>query len=133
MNPSFPKIYGQVKLHKENHPIRPVVACYTDPTYKLAKYLVSWFRSCSSFEAKFTIKNSFELTSMLQPMNFPVGSILTSFDVSNMFTKIPVARAVPLMIQHLERKKIHPLIIKEFHHLISLCLKQNVCVFRGKT
>jgi len=33
MNPSFPKIYGQVKTHESGYPIRPVVAFYTDPTF----------------------------------------------------------------------------------------------------
>ena len=39
MNFSFPQIYDVMKLHIENQLMRPVVAFYTDPTYKLAKYL----------------------------------------------------------------------------------------------
>ena len=31
MCPATPRLYSQIKLHKEGHPIRPVVAYYTDP------------------------------------------------------------------------------------------------------
>ena len=36
MNFALPKLYGQLKSHKEGFPLRPVVALYTDVSYKLA-------------------------------------------------------------------------------------------------
>ena len=37
------------------------------------------------------------------------------------------------MLKHLERKKLHPDIINKFHNLISICLHQNVCIFKKKS
>ena len=38
-----PKFHGRIKIHKLDHPIRMVVAFFTDFSYKLAKYLAQWF------------------------------------------------------------------------------------------
>ena len=35
----MPRIYGTIKTHKENNPIRPICAFNDSPTYELAKYL----------------------------------------------------------------------------------------------
>ena len=56
-----PKLYGQIKLNKENHPIRPVTAAYSDPSFSLAKFLNNWFRTYTNFKPRFTIHNSLEL------------------------------------------------------------------------
>jgi len=37
MNYVPPKLYGQLKSHKQGYPLRPVVAFYTDSTYKLGE------------------------------------------------------------------------------------------------
>ena len=83
MNPAFPKIYGSC----------PVVAFFTDPSFHLAKFLTDWFRATSNFETQYIIKSSFELTAKLYQVKFPV----ISFDVVNMFTKIPVKRTIDIM------------------------------------
>ena len=55
MNPAFPKIYGQIKAHKNDLPIRPVVAFYQDPMFNLTKYLADWFMCMSQFNPSHTI------------------------------------------------------------------------------
>jgi len=85
MNASLPQLYGQKKLHKPNLSIRPVVAFFSDPSYKLARFLVGVFKCVSNFKPQFPVTNSIELTSLLKSRNFPVGSILVSFDIVSMF------------------------------------------------
>ena len=85
MNPSTPKLFGQVKLHKEEQTMRPVVAYYTDPSFKLAQFLLSWFHAFSNFNPCYTIKNSVELSNKLKDRKFPVGARLISFDVKSIF------------------------------------------------
>ncbi|XP_044745299.1 uncharacterized protein LOC123307147 [Coccinella septempunctata] len=36
-----PKIYGLVKIHKSNRPLRPVISCCNSPTFDISKFLVS--------------------------------------------------------------------------------------------
>ena len=35
----IPKCYATIKTHKENYPIRPIVAFNDSPTYQLAKFI----------------------------------------------------------------------------------------------
>jgi len=65
--------------------------------------------------------------------NFPVGSILISFDMVTMFSKIPISRAAPILIKILEQENIHTDFINEFKNLLSICLQQNICVIKNKT
>lgn len=39
INPQFPKLYGQPKIHKSNIPIRPVVAFNQSTIYNCAKWM----------------------------------------------------------------------------------------------
>lgn len=128
-----PRLYGQIKLHKKDHPIRPVVAYFSDPAFHLSKYLAKWFRTLAAFDPQHTVKNSIELAKDLKKKSFPPTSRLLSFDAVSMFTKIPVLYTIDIMISHLQNQNIHPNVIAEFKNLITLCLKDNICFYRGKT
>ncbi|KAG8233285.1 hypothetical protein J437_LFUL012220 [Ladona fulva] len=49
LNPLPPRLYGLVKLHKPNNPIRPVVSSVSSPTHKLASKLDGILRSVLAF------------------------------------------------------------------------------------
>ena len=115
---SLPQLYGQIKVHKPEAPIRPVVASITAPTYRLAKFLAQWFRSVTGFVGTYSIKNSIELVSKLNQTKFPEGSILVSFDVQSMYTCISVQLSIKLMITLLQQKNIPADIINEFRKLV---------------
>lgn len=39
-----PKLYGFVKIHKINYPLRPVESTFDFPTYKLSKFIAKPLR-----------------------------------------------------------------------------------------
>ena len=127
MNYVPPKLYGQLKSHKQGYPLRPVVAFYTDSSYKLAKFLAAWFRLHSAFSPAFTVQNSFSLTSELQNQQFPPESILVSFDISSMYTNIPVSKTIGFMLDPLSESHVSEESIGEFKRLITLCIGKNIC------
>ena len=90
MNASKPRLYGQLKLHKKNQPIRPIVAYYTHPAYNIAKRLAKWFKFVTDFKPRYTIKNSLELAADLKGKCFPPSATLFSVDAVAMYTRIPV-------------------------------------------
>ena len=89
---SVPQIYGQIKTHKTEFLMRPVVAIYTSPTYKykLTRHLSFWFRLCDSFSLKYATPYSTAFAEELNSLTFSENASLVSFDVSNMFTNISV-------------------------------------------
>ena len=96
-----PRIYGQVKLHKNDHPIRPVIAFCTHPSYKIAAFLADWFKGITTFSPQYAIKNSILLADELCKKRFSKGSILFSIDEISMFTRILVKFTTALMIKML--------------------------------
>ena len=58
---------------------------------------------------------------------------LISFDLTNMFTNIPVARTVNIMTDLLHQNHTPPVVIDEFRVLITQCTSKNLCTFRGTT
>ena len=124
-----PRLYGQIKVHKPDQSMRPVVAFYTAPTVLLAKFLSIWFRDVSGFNPQWSTKNSVELAQQLKTKTFPLHSVFFSLDAKNMFTRIPVTHTINIMVKLLQTKGIYEDIIKEFETLLHLCLKDNTYMF----
>jgi len=60
MNPSAPSIKGLIKLHKPEHPIRPVVKWRGAPAYKLARLFTQKIRLLTPQRNKYNLDNTKE-------------------------------------------------------------------------
>ena len=82
------KLYGLFKMHKENNPIRPIVAYCGSPGENLAvefnKILTPVVGRASSF-----VKNALDFKQKLSNIHIPPGHKLFSLDVVSLFTNIP--------------------------------------------
>jgi len=97
MKYSTPQLYGQIKTHKNGNPIRPVVAYYTHPAYLTAKYLALVYHS---FRIHFALHHQ-ELICASQHSErpeVPANARLLGFDAKNLFTNVPVANTIELMV-----------------------------------
>ena len=81
----------------------------------------------SAFAPAFTVPNSISLASALQNQQFPSDAILVSFDVSNMYANIPVAKTIGIMIDLVSENRVSVEAISEFKRLVSLCIGKNIC------
>ena len=97
------RFYGLPKIHKANCPIRPIVSACRTSTYNLAKYLTKILKVYVGHSSSF-VKDSKDLTDKLQSIRLQDNEELVSFDVSALFTSIPVNQALDvinqLIIQH---------------------------------
>ena len=97
------RFYGLPKIHKANCPIRPIVSACGTSTYNLAKYLTKILKVYIGHASSF-IKDSKDLMDKLQSIKLQDNEELVSFDVSALFTSIPVNQALDvinqLIIQH---------------------------------
>lgn len=88
-NPSSPRLYGLCKIHKEGHPIRPIVSCINAPGYNLSKYIHNILSNLTpSFQ--FNVKNSEDVVQRLKTVTLPEDHVLISLDVKSLFTNIPL-------------------------------------------
>ena len=132
MNPQPPKLYGLPKIHKDSIPIRPVVAYRTAPAHKLAYKYNTIFRQHSNFKPSRSVINSLDLVNKIKNLKPPTNALLVSFDVSNLFTNVPVSKALQTASDLLFQNHTHPTIINEIIEALTICSSQNYFEFNNK-
>ena len=88
-------LYGLPKVHKANHPVRPILSACNTPQYGLAKYLVPIISPITT--NAYTVKDSFSFAKELSEID-ATGLIMASFDVKSLFTNIPLKETIDIII-----------------------------------
>jgi len=118
-------IYGNCKIHKNvsNPPVRPIISQIPSPTYKMSKVINDLIEDY--LPAKYILKSTDELIDILR-VKKPKG-ILTSLDVENLFTNVPIDETIQIILdnvyrnQHKVPPKIHEHTMKQ---LLEICTKE---------
>ena len=91
---SYGILYGLPKVHKEGIPLRPILASYNTPGYKLAKYLVPLLQPFS--ENEFTLSNSSKFVKDIITQDLDL--YMVSLDVVSLFTNIPLQATIQIIL-----------------------------------
>ena len=86
-------MYGNVKTHKEQKTLRPIVSQITTPTYRTAKQLDSVIKRY--LPQGYMLKSSTEFVDLLEGKS--TNGNLYSLDVESLFTNVPVLRTVNII------------------------------------
>ena len=92
------RFYGLPKIHKANCPMCPIVSACGTSTYNLAKYLTKILKVYIGHSSSF-VKDSKDLMDKLQSIKLQDNEELVSFDVSALFTSIPVNQTLDVINQ----------------------------------
>ena len=93
-------LYGLPKIHKSSIPLRPILSSINHYSYKIAKFFISFLTPIST--SSFFIKDSFSFVQEL--LNSDINSdsvVMASFDVTSLFTNIPVDETVEIIANHI--------------------------------
>jgi len=96
------RLYGLPKVHKNNHPLRPICSSVNAYNYKLASELASIISSYAV--SQFSVKNTFTFVHEVNQLSFP-ESFLCSFDVSSLFTMIPLDETIDITLDYVFENK----------------------------
>ena len=91
------KLYGLCKVHKANHPMRPVISMVGTAEYRLAKYLDTFIKPC--INTNHTVSSTTEFIEKLQSFNLTEGDFSVSFDVCSLYTNIPLEETIKLVAE----------------------------------
>ena len=93
------KIYGVVKVHKKDNPLRLVVCMVGTPEYELAKFLDKFIKPY--IPNNFMLESTNDFISKLNQFQFPSNHKLVSFDVTSLFTNVPLSETIRLIANNI--------------------------------
>lgn len=126
-------MYGTIKTHKANFPARPIISSVGSASYKLAKYLVDILNPLVGTISNANIKNNVDLINKLNSVQINSESMLVSFDVVSLFTKMPIDDLMAFLSELLENTQLDiPFPKSTLIELIKLCVKDCKFEFNGK-
>ena len=100
-----PRFYGLPKIHKANIPLRPIVSSIGNITCSISRYLTQVLSPMVGKNEHF-IKNSADFVRKIKDLEVPPGRKMVSYDVSALFTSIPVDKALTIIESRL-KEDIH--------------------------
>ena len=131
---TVPKFYGLPKVHKNNVPLRPIVSSIGSITYKTAKFLASILSPLVGKTEHF-VKNSIQFVKKIKELEVPPGRKMVSFDVTALFTSIPVTEAVSVIKDRLNQdttlKDRCELSVNQIITLLEICLNTTYLIYDG--
>ena len=93
------KLYGMAKVHKFDVPLRLVISMIGTPEYKLAKFLDDLIKP--HIPDTYLLKSTQEFTDRLKETPFNNGNSMVSFDAVSLFTNVPLAETIELIIDRM--------------------------------
>ena len=130
-----PRFYGLPKVHKQNMPLRPIVSSIGTISYECARYLADVLSPLvGKTRHHVKIINAFALEVMKQRVG--PDEEMRSYDVSALFTSVPVDKALIVIKKQLEEDTTlsdrTPLAPEDITNLLELCLKCTYFQFEGE-
>ena len=128
---SFGILYGLPKIHKENVPLRPILAAYNSPSFPIAKYLVPLLKNLTT--NLYTLLNSAQFIPEILQQN--PNHYMVSFDVCSLFTNVPLLETIDIILNKLfpnQDSIFNGFNAISFRKLLELAVMDNNFIFNQK-
>jgi hypothetical protein len=92
--PLPPTLKAQLKLHKKDIPIRPVINNRTAPSYKLAKHLTKVINQHLTLKNSYIVSNSIDLAQDLTKLNLHKNHRMITFNIKDLYINMAICQYV---------------------------------------
>ncbi|CAF1126020.1 unnamed protein product [Adineta steineri] len=130
----LPTIRGQPKLHKENNPMRIITCSKNTITSPVSKFVFNIIKELRSTISN-VVTNTTKFVDNINYLPLNINENLASLDIQDLFTNIPVTRAVDIVIHRLnESKKLEntKLTKTDIKRLLLVSLNNSYFQFNNK-
>ena len=130
-----PKFYGLPKIYKLDTPLRPIVSSCGSVTYGVAKELTKILKLFVG-KSPHHINSTHDFVEQVKHINLAPGECHSSYDVSALFTSVPVDPALKVIKVLLEKdptlneRTVLP--VEDIMLLLEFCLKNTYFSFQGQ-
>ena len=132
-----PRIYGLPKIRKPQVPLRPIVSCIGAPSYKFSKYIASVISPLAGKTSSHVLNSKYFPGMMQEERVEEEEEVLVSFDVTLLFTNVPIDKTVDVIHRKLAAEEDDlvvrtPLPAERIAELLQLCLKSTYFSYNGE-
>ena len=119
-----PRLYGLAKVHKSNVPVRPVLSMPGSAYFKIANQVATWLSVVNECKINSSTKG---ISDMLPDVKIKEGHEMVSFDVTSLYTNVPLLEAIDECTNLLFSGKYQkPPVDRETFHLLTVLCSCNV-------
>ena len=130
-----PRFYGLPKIHKPDTSLRPIVSSCGSVTYGVVKELAKILKPLVG-KSPHHINSTQEFVEQVKHITLAPGECLSSYDVSALFTSVPVDPALNIIKDLLEKdhtiKERTAVAVSDIILLLEFCLKNTFFSFHDK-
>jgi hypothetical protein len=130
---TVPRFYGLPKVHKKDVPLRPIVSSIGGITYQPAKLLANILGPLVGKTDRH-IKNSQDFVEKIKDLEVPPPWQLVSFDVSALFTSLPINEVITATKKKMEKDMTWTqrtnLGMEDILELLQFCLSTTYFTFK---
>ena len=128
-----PKFYGLPKIHKPDTPLRPIVSSCGSVTYGVAKELAKILKPLVG-KSPHHINSTQDFVEQAKHFKLEAGECLSSYDVSALFTSVPIDPALniikDLLVKDNTLKERTVMEVEDIILLLEFCLKNTYFSFQ---
>ena len=129
------KFYGLPKIHKPDTPLRPIVSSCGSVTYGVAKELAKILKPLVG-KSPHHINSTQDFVEQVKHITLAPEECLSSYDVSALFTSVPIDPALNIIKDLLEKdhtlKERTVMEVRDIIHLLEFCLKNTYFSFQDQ-
>ena len=130
-----PKFHGLPKIHKPDTPLRPIVSSCGSVTYGVAKELAKILKPLVG-KSPHHINSTQDFVEQAGQFKLEPGECLSSYDVSALFTSVPIDPALNIIKDLLDKdttlKERTVMEVGDIILLLEFCLKNTYFSFQGQ-
>ena len=130
-----PMFYGLTKIHKTGNPLRPIVSSRGSVTHGVAKVISKEIKPLVG-KSCHHIQSTRDFVSKAKGLTLQMGECLSSYDVTSLFTSVPIDPALNIIRDLLEKdEKLNDrtvLSVQNITELLGFCLHITYFSFQNK-